>query len=193
MQQRLILAAAFAVGLSSAAQAQIAQVVTTCGAGVTLPPGPGGRLYMDATGNLCMSAASAGGGTGSASATSASTGGISTFSRIPSSAASNNLTNAKAAPGRAYTYQGCNTTPSTVYMRLYNAASASAVTVGTTVPFAGPYAFPGNTCIQVTDFANNIGISLPAGIVYAFGTAPTDSDTTTIGAGTIAAFQVGYQ
>lgn len=184
MLYRLLLALALAAGVSSAAQAQTANTVQTCGS-TQLPLGPGGYLSIDPVGRLCVSAA--------ASETKAGSGGVSNFSRIPSSAATNNLTLAKATAGRAYTYQGCNTTASTIYMRLYNAASTGAVTVGATTPFAGPYAFPPNTCIQVTDFANNIGVSLATGIVYAFGTTPVDTDTTTIGAGAIAAFQVGYQ
>lgn len=124
---------------------------------------------------------------------SAASGGVATFSRIPSSAAGTNLTAAKAGASRAYTYHGCNTTASTIYLRLYNAASAGAVTVGTTVPFAGPYAFPANTCLQATTFAADIGISVSAGLVYAFGTTPMDADATAIAAGAITAFQIGLQ
>jgi hypothetical protein len=195
MLARSILAAALALGLSSLvpAQAQVAQVVTTCGVGVALPPGPGGRLFMDATGVLCTSGSSAGGGAGTASAASSSAGGVSNFSRIPSSAASSNLTNAKPTAGRAYTYQGCNTTASTIYLRIYNAASTTAVTVGTTAPFAGPYAFPATTCVQATTFAADLGIYASAGLTYAFGTTPADTDATAITAGGIAGFQLGYQ
>lgn len=181
------LALAIVAGISSVAQAQVApQVVAACGAGILQPLGPGGRTYVDQAGNTCMAA-------GMGDLASAGPGGISNFSRIPASAASSNLTNAKATAGRAYTYQGCNTTASTIYMRLYNAAATGAVTVGTTAPVSGPYAFPANTCIQTTDFANNIGVSLPAGITYAFGTAPADTDATAITAGAITAFQIGYQ
>ena len=140
--------------------------------------------------NPLTSSGGAGGGGGSASA---ATGGVSAFSRIPSSAASSNLTNAKASAGRAYTYQGCNTTASLIYLRIYNAASTGAVTVGTTAPFAGPYAFPPNTCVQSTSFADEIGIYASSGITYAFGTTPADTDATAIGAGSIAGFQIGYQ
>lgn len=59
MHLRLILAAAFAVGLASAAQAQVAQVIATCGAGVTLPAGPGGKLFQDTAGLLCINASPA--------------------------------------------------------------------------------------------------------------------------------------
>ena len=121
------------------------------------------------------------------------TAGVSSFSRMPSSAAGINLTTAKPAPGRAYVYQGCNTTASTVYMRVYNAASVGAVTVGSTTPFAGPYAFPANTCVQATSFADSLGIYASSGITYAFGTSPMDTDAAAIGAGAIVGFQIGFQ
>jgi len=184
MIRHLILALAFLAGVSSAAQAQQAKVVASCGA-EALRLNDGSGPFIDQVGRTCVS--------GGAAEVKAGSGGVSSFSRIPSSAATNNLTVAKATAGRAYTYQGCNTTASTIYMRVYNAATAGAVTVGTTTPLAGPYAFPANTCIQTTDFANNIGVSLPAGIVYAFGTAPADTDATAITAGAITAFQIGYQ
>jgi hypothetical protein len=150
---------------------------------------PGVTLY-DNRGNALGTATNP---LGSASGGSAVSGGIATFSRITSSAASSNLTTAKASAGRAYTYQGCNTTASTVYLRVYNAASTAAVTVGTTTPLAGPYAFPANTCVQATAFADSIGIFASAGITYAFGTSPADTDTAAIGAGAVTAFQIGYQ
>lgn len=184
MIRSIILALALAAGVSSAAQAQNAQVIQSCG-GQALRLNDGSQPFLDIVGRLCVS--------GGAAETKSGAGGVSNFSRIPSSAAGNNLTLAKATAGRAYTYQACNTTASTIYMRLYNAASAGAVTVGTTAPFAGPYAFPANTCIQVTAFASSIGVSASAGLVYAFGTTPADTDTTTIGAGAIAGFQLGFQ
>jgi hypothetical protein len=189
MIRSILIALALVAGVSSVAQAQNARILPS-GAGCGSPPGAlpandASSLFMDSVGRLCVS--------GGAAETKAGSGGVSNFSRIPSSAATNNLTLAKASAGRVYTYQGCNTTASTLYMRLYNAASAGAVTVGTTAPFAGPYAFPPNTCIQATTFAADIGVSLSSGIVYAFGTTPADSDTTTIGAGAITAFQIGYQ
>lgn len=187
MIRSILLALALAAGVSSAADAQNARVVSG-GCGTVpgaLPTNDATGLFIDSVGRLCVS--------GGAADTKAGSGGVASFSRIPSSAASNNLTLAKAGAARAYTYQGCNSTASTVYMRIYNAASTGAVTVGTTAVYAGPYAFPANTCIQTTDFANNIGVSAAAGIVYAFGTAPADTDATAITAGAITAFQIGFQ
>lgn len=191
MLRTILLALTLAAGASSAAQAQTALVVPSCVAtGVNSPLGPGGVLVRDQAGNICMSSGS---GSGQAAAATSNAGGVSNFSRIPSSAATNNLTLAKTGATRSYVYHGCNTTASTIYLRLYNVASAGAVTVGTTVPFAGPYAFPANTCLPATSFADDLGISLTAGLAYAFGTSPLDTDTTAIGAGAITAFQIGYQ
>jgi hypothetical protein len=124
---------------------------------------------------------------------SASAGGISTFSRIPSSAAGTNLTTAKSSGGRAYVFHGCNTTATTIYLRIYNAPSPATVTVGTTAVLAGPYVFPANACVQPTTLAAGIGIYAAAGITYAFGTAPSDADATGVPAGAIIGFQMGVQ
>jgi hypothetical protein len=191
MIRSILLALVLAAGVSSfapsAAQAQNARVVSGgCGSPpASLPANDASGLFIDSVGRLCVS--------GGAAETKAGSGGVASFSRIPSSAATNNLTLAKAGATRAYTYHACNTTASTVYLRLYNAASTGAVTVGTTAPLAGPYAFPANTCLQATTFAADIGLSFSAGLVYAFGTAPADTDATAIGAGAITAFQIGYQ
>lgn len=115
------------------------------------------------------------------------------FSRIPSSASGMNLTLAKSGAGRASAYQGCNTTATTIYMRIYDTASTSAVTPGTTPVTAGPYPFPANTCTPSTTFAANAGIMFSNGLVYAFGASPDDDDTTGIDPGAITAFQLGYQ
>lgn len=78
MLKRLFLAAALAAGLASPALAQsVPQVIATCGIGVSLPLGPGGRLFQDQTGILCTTAGSGGGGGGGAtgSVTAAGTNG----------------------------------------------------------------------------------------------------------------------
>lgn len=176
--------------LASAAQAQQAVTVGSCSTRSNRV-GDGAPLSVLQNGDLCT--VGAGGGSSSGASVSAGSGGVAAFSRIPMSAASSNLTTAKASAGRAYTYQGCNTTASTIYLRVYNAASTGAVTVGTTLPFAGPYAFPANTCVQATSFADSIGLYTSNGLTYAFGTSPMDTDTAAIGAGAITAFQIGFQ
>jgi hypothetical protein len=115
------------------------------------------------------------------------------FSRLQNSASGMNLTLAKSGSGRASTYQGCNTTPTTIYMRIYDVVSTDAVTPGTTPVAAGPYAFPGNNCATATNLAGNAGIMFTNGLVYAFGTSPDDDDATGIDAGALTAFQLGYQ
>jgi hypothetical protein len=90
-------------------------------------------------------------------------------------------------------YQGCNTTATTIYMRLYDAATVDSVTPGTTPVLAGPYPFLANNCAPSTSFAGSAGVSFSNGLVYAFGSSPTDDDTTGIDAGSITAFQLGYQ
>lgn len=115
------------------------------------------------------------------------------FSRIPSAATGTNMALAKAGAGRASSYQGCNTTASTIYMRVYDAASVGAVSPGSTPVLAGPYAFPANTCAPATNFAGNAGVMFSNGLVYAFGISPEDGDATGIDAGSITAFQLGYQ
>lgn len=186
---RLVLASlALASCLLTPALAQtspfLAMVVPNCGAVNNLPLSQPHMGYMDQSGNFCTSASGA---------SVAATMGVSGLSRIPSSSASNNLTLAKAGASRAFTFQGCNTTAATIYLRLWNAATSGAVTPGTTAVFAGPYAFPANTCIQPTSLATNLGIAVSAGLVYAFGASPLDNDTTGIGAGAITGFQLGYQ
>lgn len=77
MLQRLLLAAALAVGLSSAVQAQTARTVATCGA-QSLRVGDATNLFVDSTGVLCSTAGAGGGGAGSTgSVTSAGANGTS--------------------------------------------------------------------------------------------------------------------
>lgn len=60
MLYRLISATALAAGPLSYAQAQVVQVLPSCGT-ASLPLGPGGRMFADQTGNLCTNAGAAGG------------------------------------------------------------------------------------------------------------------------------------
>lgn len=115
------------------------------------------------------------------------------LSRLPSSAAGNSAMLAKSGPTRAYSYQGCNTSATTLFLKIYDAATTDSVTPGTTPVYAGPYAFPPNNCVASTNFAGMSGISVTNGLVYAFGSSPNDDDATVIDAGAITAFQLGYQ
>lgn len=192
---RLVLALALAscLHLPTPALAQtspfMAYVVPSCGAVSGLVLNEPHIGYMDQTGNFCTS----GTGSGGAAASGISATGISTFSRITSSVASTNVTNAKSSPGRALTYQGCNATAATIYLRLYNTASVASTVPGTTAVLAGPYAFPANTCVQSTTFVANYGVQASVGLSYSFGMGPVDTDTTGIGAASIVGFQLGFQ
>lgn len=113
---RFLLAAALAAGLSSAAQAQNARTVTTCGAAQDARAGDTAGLTRDTFGNLCTTGGSSGGGGGSAPASSAysvqRTSGIGTTGSLVSAADATNrrtVTNTSGlacelvtAPGNAY-------------------------------------------------------------------------------------------
>lgn len=73
MLYRLAIAAALGLAaLTAPADAQVAQVLPSCGS-ASIPVGPGGRLYTDQTGNLCT--AGGGGGSSGGSVTAAGTNG----------------------------------------------------------------------------------------------------------------------
>lgn len=77
MLNRIIVAAALALGLSSAAHSQAARTVATCGA-QSLRVGDSTNLFVDSTGVLCSTAGSGGGGGGATgSVTPAGTSGTS--------------------------------------------------------------------------------------------------------------------
>lgn len=126
---------------------------------------------------------------GSVSNTAAASGGISTFSRIPSSAATTNLTGIKSTPGRAYVVRGCNTTAATIYLKLYNIA-IGAVTVGTSTVFDS-FAFPANVCTSHSYLP--VGSSYSVAITYAMTTGPLDTDTGALTAGAMTQVVVGVQ
>lgn len=60
MLYRLAIASALGLALTTAADAQTAQVLPSCGS-ASIPVGPGGRLYVDQAGNLCTANAGAAG------------------------------------------------------------------------------------------------------------------------------------
>ncbi|GJE29801.1 hypothetical protein [Methylobacterium organophilum] len=126
---------------------------------------------------------------------SASSLGVSFFSRIPSSAANTNLTQAKNAAGRIYKIVVCNTTTTAARLKLYNALSAS-VTVGTTAPMLTrpipAAAAAGGLACASYDWAD-IGAYFSTAISYALTTGAADSDTTAVAAGAITDLSVEYQ
>jgi hypothetical protein len=114
MIRTLILALALAAGVSSAAQAQQAKVVASCGAqALRLNDGTG--QFIDQSGNLCTNAGSAAAPAPSASSNNAITPQTSTGSALV----------AKASPGNLYGYsftQGATAG----YLALLNAIAAPA-------------------------------------------------------------------
>ena len=119
---------------------------------------------------------------------SASAGGVASFSRIPSSAASTNLTNAKASAGRVLKIVGYNTGGTVIRIKFYNAASTGAVTVGTTAVFFSRALPPGAFSYDMSD----IGWYFSTGITYALVANAADSDATAIAAGAITDLHVEW-
>lgn len=102
----------------------------------------------------------------------ATTGGISTVSRLTSAAATTNATSVKSSAGRVYKITGYNAAAAVRYLKIYNKASAP--TVGTDVPVV-------TIALKATDSFNidfsNIGQYFATGIAYALTTGSADSDT----------------
>lgn len=111
-------------------------------------------------------------------------GAASAVSRIPSSAATNNATVAKATPGTLKSISAVNTTASVIYLKFYNKATAP--TVGTDVPLL-TIALP---ALATTNLDLNVAFS--AGIGYALVTGAADNDNTSVGAGAVIGLNVAY-
>lgn len=116
----------------------------------------------------------------------ATSGGVSTTSRIVSAANSNNATSAKGSSGRIYGIQGYNAASAVRYLKLYNGASAP--TVGTDVPVK-TLALPPSAAFAY-DFAN--GYYFSTGIGYGLVTGSADNDNTAVTAGDILGLNIDY-
>ena len=127
---------------------------------------------------------------GGALATTSTSGGVTNASRIPSSAASTNLTAAKPGAGRVFKVYACNTQTSARFIKFYDLASGS-VTVGTTAVKVSRE-LPPSQCSSY-DWSD-LGFYFATAISYAI-TAGTgiDSDTTAVAAGDIVQVSVEYQ
>ncbi len=102
----------------------------------------------------------------------ATTGGLSSVSKLPSAAASTNPTVVKASAGRLYKIRGYNASAAVRYLKLYNKATAP--TVGTDVPVV-TISLKAADAFDV-DFVN-IGQFFATGIGYALTTGAADNDT----------------
>lgn len=108
-----------------------------------------------------------------------------TPSRIPSSAASNNATVAKAAGGNLFTVSGFNSSAAVKYLKLYNKATVPAPAADMALLML-VIALP-----PTTAFALNFGgLVFPAGISYALVTGSADNDNVAVAAGDILGLNV---
>lgn len=107
-------------------------------------------------------------------------------SRIPTSAASVNATSAKASAGRIFTIIAYNTTASTIYLKVYNKASAP--TVGSDTPILTLPIPPGGGL--AIDWAK--GFYCSTGIAYALTTSVADAGSAAVGAGDVTGLNVVY-
>lgn len=120
--------------------------------------------------------------------------GVSSFSRLPSSAASTNAAVAKNGGGRVYKIIACNTTTTPARIKFYDIASAPApgtTAVKFTRPLPAAAAAGGLNCASYD--AGDIGWSFSTGISYALTTGAADNDTTAVAAGAITDLSVEYQ
>lgn len=125
---------------------------------------------------------------GSVNNVAVATGGVALFSRIPSCAATTNLTGVKSTPGRVYKILATNTTAAAIYIKFYNNVSG-AVVVGTSTVFMSR-TIPANSTASY-DFMD-IGAFFGVGITYALTTGPLDSDATAVTAGAVVQLEVAF-
>lgn len=178
MLYRLAIAAALGlVALTCSADAQTVTVVPNC-AGVLASQGPGGQLYTDQNGKLCVASTSS-------DAPTTATGGVSVY-RVMSTADTNART-VKASGGRLFTYTLCNAASATRYVRFFNLATMPVA--GTSPVYLGAIVISASTC---QSYSNGIGLSFPAGIGFDITGANGDADTTAVAAGDVSGF-IGYQ
>lgn len=117
----------------------------------------------------------------------ATTGGLSTVSKLASAAATTNATSVKASAGRLYKIRGYNAAAAVRYLKIYNKASAP--TVGTDVPVV-TIALKATDAFDV-DFVN-IGQFFATGIAYALTTGAADNDTGALTAADVTGLNIWY-
>lgn len=122
-----------------------------------------------------------------AGAQSGSSGGIAAVSRIPSAAATINLTQAKSSAGRVYKITGFNAASGARRIKVYNALAAN-VTVGTTAVFFSRVLPPGAFSYDMAD----IGWYCSTAISYALVQGAADNDATALAAGDVTDLNVEF-
>lgn len=100
-------------------------------------------------------------------------------------AASAAAVSVKASAGRVYSFNLCNNTNASRYVRFYNSAAA---TTGTTPVYAGAITLSAGSCQQYT---TNFGLTFSAGISFSVTAANGDADATAPLAGDVSGF-IGY-
>lgn len=163
--------------LHNPVDAQTVSVVPNC-AGVTASQGPGGQLYTDQNGKLCVASVSN-------DAPTTPTGGVSVY-RVMSTA-DTNARNVKSSGGRLFTYTLCNAASATRYVRFFNLPTAPVA--GTSPVYLGAVVISASTC---QSYSSGIGLSFPAGIGFDITAANGDADTTSVAASDVSGF-IGYQ
>lgn len=113
-------------------------------------------------------------------------GAASGSSRIPSSAASNNATVAKASAGRVVSIDAVNTTVAVIYLKLYNKDTAPAPGTDNAL-LMGVYALPAASARNI-----QLNLAFAAGISYALVTGASDTDNTSVGAGAVIGLNINY-
>lgn len=108
-----------------------------------------------------------------------------TPARIPSSAATNNATVAKAGEGALYAVTGYNANAAARYLKFYNKATTPNPAADT--PFL-TIALPPTTAFGL----NFDGLKFLTGISFALVTGAADGDNTAVGAGEILGLNVCY-
>ncbi len=117
----------------------------------------------------------------------ATAGGVATFARLVSAAATTNATSVKASAGRVYAITAYNAAAAVRYLKLYNEASAP--TVGTDTPVL---TFAIGPAQQFNLTVMDVGIYFSTGIAYALTTGSADSDTGALTAADVVGLNIMY-
>lgn len=106
--------------------------------------------------------------------------------RLPSSAASTNATSVKSAAAILYNVVAFNTTGATVFLKVYNKATAPVA--GTDTPVLTLPIPAGGLALDVPG-----GLDLSAGLGYALTAGVADADSTAVAAGAVIGLNLIYR
>jgi hypothetical protein len=156
-----------------------------------MDPGPATPLLL-ANGSVVSDAnpfpvKSMSGGTGGGAA---ATGGATPY-HLATSLATNNATSVKGSAGTLYGLEVFNTSAATVYLKLYDKASAPSPASDTPVKVIAVPATSGAIGGVVRSYP--VGIAFTLGIAYALVTGAGDTNNTAVGAGDVVALNLDYK